>query len=169
MNIQQQKYETLDFTECFTGEPAEGGIADDVTRAEEAQQRRRHTVGAAIGGVAVMALSLGLISGLPGAGPVNQSAAQPNEPPVVAAGPDSLRARDAEDCLFNFKIKECVVEGPARIRIRRESPGTKAQAEAEADKRGREKLRKDVDDLNRRAANGAKIDAEIWIGDGKGK
>ena len=167
MNLQQVRHETLDFDQCFAGEPAAGGIADDVARAEEAQQRRRHTVGTAIGGVAVLALSVGLISGLPGAGPVNQPTAQPNEPTVVAAGPNSLRAKDAEDCLFNSKIKECVVDGPARIRIQRESPGTEAQARAE--KISAAKLRQQVNELNKRAAAGEKVDAEIWLGDGQGK
>lgn len=165
MSIQHEEHETLDFSECFAGEPAEGGIADDIARAEEAQQRRRHTVGAVIGGVAVMALSLGFISGLPGASSVSgQPDGRQEHLSFARMIAESSNSRALEVCLTNVKIHECVFVGPAKITIRRESPGTKEQAEA--DKRRAENLRKEVDELNKRAANGEKIEAEFWLDDG---
>ncbi|WP_246186729.1 hypothetical protein [Microlunatus speluncae] len=113
------------FAECFTGEPPEGSVTDDLARAKARRLRRRRTVGAAVGGVAALALSALLIGTLQGSGSVGLPADQP-KPPGTTAGPDRERSRERCAAAEGAEAKEC----EARRRAEREKYAAEEKREA---------------------------------------
>ncbi len=170
MTIRPDQHSTPVFDDCFANEPPQGSAIEVLARAKANRSRHRRTAAAAIGSAAALGLSAVLVVTLHGAGTVNQPAEQPDQPtatvrPVEDRDSATKLRRDIEKCLTDSKIKSCTFDGPIKVTITRESPGTKAQAAA--DKRSMVKVRVAVKDALQRAAYGQLSEAEFHLGDGR--
>lgn len=170
MSIQPDQHSSPAFDDCFAHEPPRGSAIDVLARAKATRSRHRRTAAAAIGSAAALGLSAVLVVTLHGAGTINQPAEQPQQPTASvrpAEDRDSVAKlrREIDKCLADSKIKSCEFDGPIKVAITRESPGTKAQAAA--DRRSMAKVRATLEESLQQAANGHFSRVVIHLGDGR--
>jgi len=160
MTVQHDRpEEKLDFTGCFRGEPPEGSITDDLSRAHELRQRRRRTMGAAFGGLAALALSAALVTTLQTPGPVSVPADQPS-PPAAESSRRAAEQRERADREDVGRERGARQEpDPGRVdREARQRSGTDGRSAAEDRRRADADPRERTETEDRRRADAESAD-----------